>query len=104
LEKAVLVKTIFARTVIFWQHVLVVSMVFEPRAGEGAKSNILTKMIQPRRSVEDVTAQSTVTLIAEKDININWKVQRCYTFHVEDDEVCYATKRYVHVFEEGDKH
>jgi hypothetical protein len=43
-------------------------------------------------------------LIAEKDININRKVQRCYTFYVEDDEIYYAIKRYVHVFEEGDKH
>jgi hypothetical protein len=60
-------------------------MVYEPRAGEGAKANILTKMIYPRRNVEDATAQSTVILISEKDINI--KVQRCYTFHVEDDEI-----------------
>jgi hypothetical protein len=79
-------------------------MVYEPRAGEGAKANILTKTICPRRSVEDATAQSTVTLIAENDININREVQRCYTFFVEDDEICYSIKRYVHVFEEGDKH
>jgi hypothetical protein len=26
------------------------------------------------------------------------------TFYVEDDEICYTIKRYVHVFEEGDKH
>jgi hypothetical protein len=87
----------------FLLHVVVVTIFYEPRAGEGAKAKILTKMIYPRRSDEDVTAQSTVTLIAEKDININRKVQRCYTFYVEDDEICYAIKRHVHVFEEGDK-
>jgi hypothetical protein len=48
-------------------------MVYEPRAGEGAKANILTKTIYPRRSVEDATAPSTATLIAEKDINFNRK-------------------------------
>jgi hypothetical protein len=58
-------------------------MVYEPRAC----GKILTKMIPP--SDEDVTA---VTLIAEKDINVNRKVQRCYIFYVEDDEICYATK------------
>jgi hypothetical protein len=83
---------------------VVLTMVNEPRAGEGAKANILTKTIYPRRSVEDTTAQSTVTLNAEKDININRKVQRCYTFYVEDDKICYTIKQYVHVFEEGDKH
>jgi uncharacterized protein YfaP (DUF2135 family) len=41
-------------------------MVYEPRAGEGAKANILTKTIYPCQSVEDATAQSTVTLIAER--------------------------------------
>jgi hypothetical protein len=32
-------------------------------------------------------------------------LQQCYTFYVEDDDdvTCYAIKRYVHVFEEGDK-
>jgi hypothetical protein len=78
-------------------------MVYEPRAGEGAKAIILTKMIYPRRRAKNATAHSTVTLIAEKNININRKVQRCYTFYVEDVEICYAIKRYVHVFEEGDK-
>jgi hypothetical protein len=63
-------------------------MVYEPRASEGAKANVLAKKIYPRLSVKDGTTQSTVTLIAEKDININRNVQRCYTFYVEDDEIC----------------
>jgi hypothetical protein len=31
-------------------------------------------------------------------------MQRCYTFYVEDDEISYTIKRYVHLFVEGDKH
>jgi hypothetical protein len=72
-------------------------MVYEPRAGEGANANILTKTIYPRWSVEDATAQPTVTLIAEMDININRKAQRCYTFYVEDDKICSTIKKYVYV-------
>jgi hypothetical protein len=80
-EEAFSVKTLFE---------IAITMVYEPRAGECAKANILTNTIYPRRSVEDATAQSTVTLIAENDININREVQRCYTFYVEDDEICYS--------------
>lgn len=80
-------------------------MVNKPRAGEGARANILTKMIYPRRSAENPKEQSTVVLIAEEEKTINKKQQQCYTFRIEggDETVCYAVKRYVHVFEEGDK-
>jgi hypothetical protein len=49
-------------------------------------------MEQCTSGCKNATAQSTETLIAEKNININRKVQRCYTFYVEEDEICYAIK------------
>jgi hypothetical protein len=78
-------------------------MKFKPRAGKGARATVLTKMIYPRRQVEDPKEKSTVTLLEEKEILINRKEQFCYTFHVDgNSEVCHAIKRYVHVLEEGE--
>jgi hypothetical protein len=79
-------------------------MLNKPRAGEGAKAEVLTKMIYPRRNGLDEKEKSIVILIEEKTIKINKKQQQCYTFNVDGfdkDQVCYAITRYVHVFEEG---
>lgn len=79
---------------------------YKPRAGEGAKARLLTKTIYPRRQVDDPKSESTVVLIEEAEIRVNRKQQQCYRFKVDgdaDDQICYAIKRYVHVFEEGDK-
>lgn len=78
---------------------------YKPRAGVGAKATILTKMIYPRRVVLDPKQESTVVIKAEAEFEINRKLQKCYTFSVVDDEndlLCHAIQRYVHVFEEGD--
>ena len=76
---------------------------YKPRAGEGAKAKILTKMIYPRRVVADAKDESEVVLVAEESKTINKKEQACYTFKLQDGEICHAIKRYVHVFEEGDE-
>jgi hypothetical protein len=76
------------------------------RAGAGAKAKILRKMIYPRRNAQDAKAESVVVLISEERKTINRREQMCYTFHVEGDDgndICYAIKRYVHIFEEGDE-
>ena len=72
------------------------------RAGAGAKATVLTKMIYPRQS--NPNGKSTVVLMAEETKTINKRQQPCYTFVVDGDDnnICYAIKRYVHVFEEGD--
>jgi hypothetical protein len=80
---------------------------YTPRAGEGAKAKVLTKMIYPRRYLQDPKHQSVVVLIAEEEMLVNRKQQKCYTFTIdggeeEDGAMCYAIQRYVHVFEEGD--
>jgi hypothetical protein len=78
----------------------------KPRAGEGAKAKILTRMIYPRRPTPNPGAQSTVVLIAEEEREINRRTQKCFTFHVDGDDavdVCYALTRYVHVLEEGEE-
>jgi hypothetical protein len=76
-------------------------MKMKMRAGAGAKATVLTKMIYPRQS--NPNGKSTVVLMAEETKTINKRQQPCYTFRVDgDDTICYAIKRYVHVFEEGD--
>jgi hypothetical protein len=76
---------------------------YKPRAGVGAKARILTKMIYPRRTASDPKAETNVVLVAEEEKTINKKKQPCITFTVEgEDGLCYAIKRYVHVYEEGD--
>ena len=74
---------------------------YKPRAGIGAKARILTRMIYPRRKVDDPKHESVVVLIAEETKTINGKDQPCFTFSI-DGEVCHAIQRYVHVFEEGE--
>jgi hypothetical protein len=109
-ENAVTVKTLFEKAV--WckpfiaglSFLVVFTMAFELRAGEGAKANILTKTIYPRQSVEDATNQSTVTLICRKGHQYQPEMQRCSTLYFENDQICYTIKRYDHVFEEYDKH
>ena len=82
---------------------------YKPRAGEGAKATILTRYIYPRQPGYNPKSkeESVVVLIAEAEITINKKKQECYTFTVTGDDnsehVCHAIKRYVHVYEEGDK-
>jgi hypothetical protein len=78
---------------------------YKPRAGEGAKAKILTRMIYPRHQDNEPKSESIVVLIDEADITVNRKLQQCYRFKVDgdDDQICHAIKRYVHVFEEGDK-
>ena len=75
------------------------------RAGKGAKAKVLTKMIYPRRPVDDPKQESIVVLASEEEMEVNRRKQQCYTFQVNggDSDVCYAIKRYVHVFEEGDE-
>ncbi|KAG7342240.1 hypothetical protein IV203_007332 [Nitzschia inconspicua] len=80
-------------------------MKYKPRAGEGAKASILTKMIYPKRAVNDPKEASViVVLISEEEKSVNRRQQQCYTFYIEGDtsNICYAIKRYVHVTEEGD--
>jgi hypothetical protein len=60
-----------------------ITMVNNLRAGEGAKAEILTRMIYPRRNVPDKKEKSIVILIEEKTIEINKKQQQCYTFKIE---------------------
>jgi hypothetical protein len=81
-----------------------ITMVNNLRAGEGAKAEILTRMIYPRRNVPDKKEKSIVILIEKKTIEINKKQQQCYTFKNEgddNDQVYYAITRYIHVIEEG---
>jgi len=77
----------------------------KPRAGNGAKAKILTKMIYPRQPVDNPKHESIVVLVAEEEKEINSRKQLCYTFQADDGDgdICYAIKRYVHVFEEGDE-
>jgi hypothetical protein len=78
---------------------------YKPRAGVGAKATVLTRMIYPRREVEDKKHKSTIVLIAEESRKINRKDQPCYTFTIQDepDAFHYAIVRYVHVHEEGEE-
>ncbi|KAG7371041.1 hypothetical protein IV203_019611 [Nitzschia inconspicua] len=76
---------------------------YKPRAGEGAMARILTKMIYPKRAVNDPKEVSFIVLISEEEKSVNRRQQLCYTFYIEGDtsNICYASKRYVHVIEEG---
>lgn len=62
-------------------------------------------MIYPRMDIPDRQHQSVVTPFGEEEKTVNRNLQQCYTFAVEgdNDTVCYAIQRYVHVYEEGDK-
>ncbi|KAG7350012.1 hypothetical protein IV203_012609 [Nitzschia inconspicua] len=65
---------------------------YKPRAGEGAIARILTKMIYPKRAVNDPKEVSVIVLISEEEKSVNRRQQLCYTFYIEGDtsNICYA--------------
>ena len=46
---------------------------YKPRAGEGARAKVLTKIIYPRRAVDNPKHESVIILVAEETKTINKK-------------------------------